>query len=61
MKFFVNDTCVGCGLCANTCPQVFEMTDEGVAKAIDGDVDAAVETEAQEAMEGCPVAAIEEI
>ncbi|MCK5289155.1 MAG: ferredoxin, partial [Candidatus Omnitrophica bacterium] len=23
--------CVSCGLCANLCPEVFEMNDEGIA------------------------------
>jgi ferredoxin len=24
-------TCVGCGLCVNVCPDVFEMNDAGIA------------------------------
>jgi ferredoxin len=24
-------TCVGCGLCAQGCPEVFEMKDDGIA------------------------------
>ena len=24
--------CVGCGLCVNVCPDVFELTDDGIAK-----------------------------
>ena len=35
MKYFVNDGCIGCGLCAGTCPDVFSMSDDGVAVAID--------------------------
>ena len=34
MKYFVNDGCIGCGLCEGTCPEVFHMTDAGVAAAI---------------------------
>lgn len=25
-------TCVGCGLCANSCPELFEMGDDGIAR-----------------------------
>ena len=39
MQFFVNDQCVGCQLCACICPDVFQMTDAGVAHARPGDVD----------------------
>ncbi len=60
MKFYVNNNCIGCGLCAGVCPEVFEMTDAGVAQAIDEDVPAEQESEAQDAMSGCPVAAIEQ-
>lgn len=61
MKYFVNDGCIGCGLCAGTCPEVFSMTDEGVAKAIETEVPAECEAAAAEAKEGCPVGAIEEV
>lgn len=60
MKYFVNDGCIGCGLCEGTCPEVFSMTDEGVAKAIETDVPAGSEASAAEAKENCPVGAIEE-
>jgi len=60
MKYVVNDTCIGCGLCEGTCPEVFSMTDEGVAKAIETEVPESVLDSAAEAMNGCPVGAIEE-
>lgn len=57
MKYFVNETCVGCGLCTGICPDVFEMTDEGFARALDVDTN---NSAAREAMDSCPVGAIEE-
>lgn len=58
MKYYVNDSCIGCGLCNGICPEVFEMTSGGVAKAVNKDVDLG---EAEEAMDSCPVGAIEEV
>ena len=60
MKYMVNDGCIGCGLCAGTCPEVFSMADEGVAKAIESEVPVECEAVAAEAKDGCPVGAIEE-
>ena len=60
MKYVVNDRCIGCGLCEGTCPEVFSMTDAGVAKAIEEDVPVESESAAAEAKDGCPVGAIEE-
>ena len=60
MKYAVNDGCIGCGLCAGTCPEVFSMSDDGVAAAMDAEVPADVLDAAAEAKDGCPVAAIEE-
>ncbi|MCQ2433163.1 MAG: ferredoxin [Clostridia bacterium] len=60
MKYKVNDQCIGCGLCAGTCPAVFSMTDDDVAEAITDEVPEDEEAAAAEAMDGCPVGAIEE-
>lgn len=58
MKFSVNDNCISCGLCAGTCPEVFHM-DGGHAVAAPDPVAPALEPSAREAMENCPVNAIE--
>jgi ferredoxin len=51
------DLCIGCGLCPDTCPEVFEMgEDTATVKVVD--VPAAVEASCVEAMERCPVDAI---
>ena len=60
MKYYVNESCIGCGLCASTCPEVFSMNDAGTAVAIEGEVDDANLESAAEACSGCPVTAIEE-
>jgi len=60
MKYFVNDACIGCGLCEGTCPEVFAMGDEGLAMAIDSEVPDDVLASAAEAKDGCPVGAIVE-
>lgn len=60
MKFFINDNCIGCGLCTEICPEVFSLTDEGVSRAIEGDVAPEHEKSALEAKESYPVGAIEQ-
>jgi ferredoxin len=51
------DTCVGCELCVNACPEVFEMADDK-AKTIVDDVPADATETCKEAAESCPVEAI---
>ncbi len=58
MKAVVNaDTCIGCGLCAETCPAVFAM-EGSVAKPIVESVPADAQAACREAAEACPVEAI---
>lgn len=51
------DACVGCGLCPDVCPAVFEMQgDTAVAKT--NPVPPGEEDACREAADGCPVDAI---
>ena len=59
MKYFVNDSCIGRGVCVSVCPEIFEMTDAGVAVAREGEVPAELLNAAAEAQSSCPVNAIE--
>ena len=56
MKYIVNDQCIGCGLCTSICPEIFFLNDEGMAEAIESEVEV---DQAENALESCPVAAIE--
>ena len=58
MKAHVNSNCICCGLCANLCPGVFIMQDEGPAAARD-EIPPEQEGMVQEAAESCPADAIE--
>ncbi len=62
MKVWVDpDLCISCGLCINTCPEVYEWDNGGKAVAKDdGAVPAGSQGAAKEAVEGCPVNAIKE-
>ena len=58
MKAVVDEnTCVGCELCVETCPEVFVM-DGGLAKVKVDEVPAEAEDACRDAAQGCPVDAI---
>ncbi|MFP4400709.1 MAG: ferredoxin, partial [Candidatus Woesearchaeota archaeon] len=48
-------TCIGCGACAATAPDLFEMSGDNKAKAISTETDS---ESAKAAAEACPVDAI---
>ena len=50
------ELCVGCGACEDTCPDVFELQDDGLSHVIDAA--ACSECECQEAADSCPTEAI---
>lgn len=53
------DICIGCGLCAATCPEVFSLEDDGLAVAIEDNMAEELEDDAEAARDGCPVSAID--
>ena len=52
------NTCIGCGLCAADCPEVFSMNDDNIAEAIPGMVPAEHKEACRNAAGNCPVEAI---
>jgi ferredoxin len=54
----IAEECIGDGTCADVCPEVFEMRDDGLAYVIADPVPPDVEDRCREACEGCPVDAI---
>ena len=53
----IEDTCTACGLCVDTCPDVFDMGDEMAIVIVD-EVPEEFEDEVQQAADECPVEAI---
>lgn len=48
------DSCTNCGLCAETCPEVFEMDENDIPKIKADPVPAEAEATCKEAVENCP-------
>lgn len=63
MKIRVNeDLCMGCGMCASLCQDVFEINEEtGRSTVIMDEITDEVKEEVLDAMDGCPTSAIEEV
>lgn len=58
MKVKIEDTCTACGLCVETCPEVFAMSDDDMAEVLVDQVPAEHEDTAQQAADECPAEAI---
>ena len=56
-KVWIEDGCTVCNLCEDTCPEVFEMTDDTCVVKDGADFNAH-EDEIREAAESCPVEVI---
>jgi ferredoxin len=57
MRARIEDSCTACGLCADTCPDVFEMGDD-IARVVVDTIPAELEESVLLAAEECPVEAI---
>jgi ferredoxin len=57
MRVRIEDTCTACGLCVDTCSDVFEMGSDMAEVTID-EVPAEFEEAVQQAADECPVEAI---
>jgi len=56
----IDNVCVSCGMCINTCPDVFEWGNDDKAVAKVPEVPSGMEDLAHEAVDGCPTGAIKE-
>ena len=57
MRVRIEDTCTACGLCVDTCSDVFEMGSDIVEVTVD-EVPPELEDAVQQAADECPVEAI---
>lgn len=53
MKVTIQDTCTACGLCVDTCPDIFEMGDD-IAEVKVNEVPEDLEADVQQAADECP-------
>ena len=57
MKVRIDDSCTACGICVETCPEVFQMSDE-IAEVITEQVPPQFEDAVHQAADECPVESI---
>jgi ferredoxin len=57
MNVEIDDACTACGMCCDTCPEVFRMGDD-IAEVINDEVPPEHEGAVEQAAEECPVSAI---
>jgi len=58
MEVYINSGCILCGLCEDTCPEVFRLGEE-TAEVIAEEILPEYEAACREAAETCPTDAIE--
>ena len=57
MKVRIEDTCTSCGLCVDTCPEIFDLGPD-IAEVIVDEVPPESEEAVQQAADECPTEAI---
>lgn len=59
MKAVVNkNTCIGCGICVEICPEIFELDPQGLSESMLTEVSSYYISDAKEAANSCPTNAI---
>lgn len=58
MEAYVNDECIFCGLCADLCPEIFQLGDESAFVSVEVIPEEMWDC-CREAAEECPTGAIE--
>jgi ferredoxin len=53
-----HDLCIGCGNCAEICPEVFELREDGYSWVVQEAPDESLRDCVEDAEESCPVEAI---
>lgn len=53
-----SDLCTGCGLCEDTCPEVFKLGDDDLAQVINENPPEELNEKIQECIDDCPAEAI---
>lgn len=56
-----NEKCLICGMCASIMNEVFSFNDDGIVEPDNSKINESNEEQVKEAMDNCPVGAIEEI
>lgn len=54
----IDDRCISCGQCEATCPEVFQINDDGVASVIVDKIEENLVDDTKRAAGGCPTDAI---